>query len=85
MERLAVSRAQPPNLRALDREDVDQADIRILGKQPRAGGGQRGRDLPGQVRLTRGFVLEGIEDPERRVVDRKPYQTRVPGSCSTML
>jgi hypothetical protein len=34
------------------------------------------------VRLARRLILEGVEDPERRLVD--PDQTLVPGSRSTI-
>ena len=73
-DRLAAARARHADttadapaggsLRALDGEHVHEADIGIPGEQLRAGRGQGGRDLPVQVRLTRGFVLEGVEDPE---------------------
>src|SRR5947207_10877626 len=56
------------SLTVLDGEDVDQADVRILGEELGAGPGERGGDLAGEVSLTRCLVLEGIEDPERGLV-----------------
>ena len=54
---------------SLDGEQVDQADVGVLGEQLRAGAGERGRDLAGQVRLARRLVLERVEDPEGDGVD----------------
>src|SRR5262249_12917224 len=55
----------PPGLRALHRQHVDEVDVRILCQERRPGLGERGRDLAGEMRLTRRLVLEGVEDPER--------------------
>src|SRR5689334_6104492 len=58
-----------PGALALYSEHVDEPDIRILREQLWACRGKRCGDLTREVGLARRLVLEGVEDPERGLVD----------------